>query len=358
MPWWRSNQSQPAQHPPTGRVPEDFSRHKKHSLASTAAALMNPMLLLMLSWQAISPVRQIALATRASTQLRRARARSARSTSEQGRRIFAAAAEAARQPTAANALSSSLPGDALRTLVGAPPPWRPGLGQAGTEPPSPEMQIGEAQRYVQQLGRSLPGPDGIRAHRSLYAALDDDHWLETKFERSGAPKPGEGELTVVIEYCYNSGESYAQLSTKHGEARYHEEAELVRQYFLNYHSVPPRARAAVRLPDSQGAPRGAVGRVRGRRAPSRRRPPRYIQSLVEALLWPLATVAGLAGWREANDPNLSAAPEAVYRPPRRLAALLGRARPGRQPRRLPHAPRHISLRRRRGHRSVGRRRLN
>ena len=121
----------------------------------------------------------------------------------------------------------------------------------------------------------------------------------------------------------------------------------------------PRARAAVRLPDSQGPPRGAVGRLRGRRAPSRRRPPRYIQSLVEALLWPLATVAGLAGWREANDPNLSAAPEARIAPPRRLAALpSGRARPGRQPRRLPHAPRHISLRRRRGHHLRRRRRLS
>ena len=105
------------------------------------------------------------------------------------------------------------------------------------------------------LSRSLPAPGAAttaaaaaaaaaaagvtsltKAHRGLYDALDEDSWLETKFNRSGAAEPLEGELTVVIEYCYNSGESYAQLSSKHNEARYHEEAELVRRFFLNYHS--------------------------------------------------------------------------------------------------------------------------
>ena len=39
-------------------------------------------------------------------------------------------------------------------------------------------------------------------------------------------------MTVVIEYCYNS--STRQISTSHNEERYHEEAELVRQYVLHY----------------------------------------------------------------------------------------------------------------------------
>ena len=42
-------------------------------------------------------------------------------------------------------------------------------------------------------------------------------------------------MTVVIEYCYNSSCSYTrQISTRHKEQRYHEEAELVRQYLLHY----------------------------------------------------------------------------------------------------------------------------
>ena len=57
-------------------------------------------------------------------------------------------------------------------------------------------------------------------------------WLDTKFRRSGRAHPGEGEMTVVIEYCYNS--STRQISTSHNEERYHEEAELVRQYVLHY----------------------------------------------------------------------------------------------------------------------------
>lgn len=121
--------------------------------------------------------------------------------------------------------------DPLSTFVGSPP-WRP----IGGHPP--HAQQPSSQQPLQQFApsRTLPGPEVMKAHRGLYAALDEDAWLESKFMRSGAPYPAEGELTVVIEYCYNSGESYAQLSTKHGEARYHEEAELVRQYFLNYHS--------------------------------------------------------------------------------------------------------------------------
>ena len=74
-----------------------------------------------------------------------------------------------------------------------------------------------------------------RAFKPLYDALDEDAWLESKFEQSGAALPAEGDMTVVIEYCYNSGVDGQQLSTKHGEERYHEEAELVRQYFLNYY---------------------------------------------------------------------------------------------------------------------------
>ena len=65
---------------------------------------------------------------------------------------------------------------------------------------------------------------------------DERAWRDAKFEKSGNPHPAEGELVVVIEYCYNSGQSISQLTTKHGEHRYHEEAELVKQFFCNYHS--------------------------------------------------------------------------------------------------------------------------
>ena len=102
--------------------------------------------------------------------------------------------------------------DPLSTLVGSPP-WRP----AGGHPPHAQQQQQQQQQFA--LSRTLPGPEAMKAHRGLYAALDEDAWLESKFMRSGAPYPAEGELTVVIEYCYNSGESYAQLSTKHGEVR-------------------------------------------------------------------------------------------------------------------------------------------
>ena len=74
-----------------------------------------------------------------------------------------------------------------------------------------------------------------KAFKPLYDALDEEAWLESKFEASGAAHPGEGEMTIIIEYCYNSGGPGVQMSTKHGEERYHEEAELVRQYFLNYY---------------------------------------------------------------------------------------------------------------------------
>ena len=71
-----------------------------------------------------------------------------------------------------------------------------------------------------------------RASKGLREARDEVQWLDTKFRRSGHSHPGEGEMTVVIEYCYNS--STRQISTSHNEQRYHEEAELVRQYVLHY----------------------------------------------------------------------------------------------------------------------------
>ena len=71
-----------------------------------------------------------------------------------------------------------------------------------------------------------------RASKRLGEARDEVQWLDTKFRRSGHSHPGEGEMTVVIEYCYNS--STRQMSTTHNEQRYHEEAELVRQYVLHY----------------------------------------------------------------------------------------------------------------------------
>lgn len=76
---------------------------------------------------------------------------------------------------------------------------------------------------------SAPQPGATKAFKGLYDALDEEAWLDTKFLRSGAAQPKEGELTVVIEYCFNAGSFEGQLSTEHCEERYHEEAELVRQ---------------------------------------------------------------------------------------------------------------------------------
>ena len=77
-------------------------------------------------------------------------------------------------------------------------------------------------------------PAELKAFSRRDDALDEAEWLESKFQRSGAPEPAEGELTVVIDYCYNSGPD--QLTTRHNPKEFHEEAELVRQYFLNYHT--------------------------------------------------------------------------------------------------------------------------
>ena len=74
-----------------------------------------------------------------------------------------------------------------------------------------------------------PSTGPTKAFKGLYDALDEEAWLDTKFLRSGAAQPKEGELTVVIEYCFNSGAPGVQLSTEHREERYHEEAELVRR---------------------------------------------------------------------------------------------------------------------------------
>jgi len=74
---------------------------------------------------------------------------------------------------------------------------------------------------------------------------DDSAWLQYKLDMSGRPQPEEGQLTVVIEYCWNSSSRQPlagaeaeetapqrrqrrQLSTQHSEERYHEEALLVK----------------------------------------------------------------------------------------------------------------------------------
>lgn len=79
---------------------------------------------------------------------------------------------------------------------------------------------------------SIISVDSSKAFKGLYEAKNEEDWLEVKFNRSGAPAPADGELTVVIEYCYNSGTD--QLSTHHDEQRYHEEAELVKKYIQQY----------------------------------------------------------------------------------------------------------------------------
>ena len=58
----------------------------------------------------------------------------------------------------------------------------------------------------------------------------EERWREEKFQLSGRPEPGEGEVTVVIEYCFNVRDrerAGGQVSTAHDESRYREEAELV-----------------------------------------------------------------------------------------------------------------------------------
>ena len=135
----------------------------------------------------------------------------------------------------------------LRSQPRPPPQPRPAYpaGQSHAafigvnEPPRASAAAAAALPFRPEQLRSAFKPAGpsteARAFKPLYDALDEDAWLETKFERSGAPQPAEGDLTVVIEYCFNSGDPETQVSTKHNEDRFHEEAELVRQYLLNYY---------------------------------------------------------------------------------------------------------------------------
>ena len=85
----------------------------------------------------------------------------------------------------------------------------------------------------------------------------EERWREEKFQLSGRPEPGEGEVTVVIEYCFNVRDrerAGGQVSTAHDESRYREEAELV--------PTPPRK--------SRRAIRARHSRPRLRRAPPSR----------------------------------------------------------------------------------------
>lgn len=85
------------------------------------------------------------------------------------------------------------------------------------------------------VASSAPSLGPTKAFKGLYDALDEEAWLDTKFLRSGAPQPKEGELTVVVEFCFNSGTVGApQTSTKHSEERYHREAMLVRNFFVGH----------------------------------------------------------------------------------------------------------------------------
>ena len=76
----------------------------------------------------------------------------------------------------------------------------------------------------------------------------EERWREEKFQLSGRPEPGEGEVTVVIEYCFNVRDrerAGGQVSTAHDESRYREEAELVhrRPQISARNSRPPLRRA-------------------------------------------------------------------------------------------------------------------
>ena len=89
-----------------------------------------------------------------------------------------------------------------------------------------------ARSNLSELSERGVNSENTKAFKGLYEAKSEGAWLEAKFQRSGHAAPAEGEMTIVIEYCYNSRET--QISTWHSEQRYHEEAELVRQYVLHY----------------------------------------------------------------------------------------------------------------------------
>jgi len=70
----------------------------------------------------------------------------------------------------------------------------------------------------------------------------EQEWLDEKFRQSGNPSPAPGEISVVIEYCYNVGVPEAdnakprsQMTTSHDKKRYQEEAELVRAFLSEYY---------------------------------------------------------------------------------------------------------------------------
>ena len=82
--------------------------------------------------------------------------------------------------------------------------------------------------------RRYSGEPQPKAFEKLGAAkafqTREERWREEKFQLSGRPEPGEGEVTVVIEYCFNVRDrerAGGQVSTAHDESRYREEAELV-----------------------------------------------------------------------------------------------------------------------------------
>ena len=89
-----------------------------------------------------------------------------------------------------------------------------------------------ARSNLSELSERGVNSENTKAFKGLHEARSEGAWLEAKFQRSGHAAPAEGEMTIVIEYCYNSRET--QISTWHSEQRYHEEAELVRQYVLHY----------------------------------------------------------------------------------------------------------------------------
>lgn len=117
--------------------------------------------------------------------------------------------------------------------------------QAFAPPPSQSGAVALASLNPASQPASSGGVVGAtKAFKGLHEALDEEAWLQDKFRQSGKESPAEGELTVVIEYCFNTGEPGVQLSTEHRWERYREEAELVSQYLSNYYPPAAQPRAA------------------------------------------------------------------------------------------------------------------
>ena len=110
------------------------------------------------------------------------------------------------------------------------------VGSQHQLPPAPLISWGPGPPAPSPGGR--PGGrsgDGAKAFKGLHHAMGESAWLDEKFRRTGAPEPADGELTVVIEYCWNGEEPQRQqMSTANDLKRYHQEAMLTAAYIRRF----------------------------------------------------------------------------------------------------------------------------